>query len=95
MIGQVESLHTGTSPTAIGKEAEYKILSKNYPILLGLLLRSSLVQQELTRLNIKRLPFSNKTVELSPKVLRMLGKFVEREEKERLPERPLLYPRVY
>ena len=42
----------------VEKAAEIKILSKGDPVPLDLLLRSNLVQQELSRMNINSLPFS-------------------------------------
>ena len=46
---------------------------------LDLLLRSNLVQQELSRMNINSLSLLDKTVQLTPQVMRMLGGLLERE----------------
>ena len=59
--------------------AEIKILSKRDPVPLDLLLRSNLVQQELSRMNINSLSLLDKTVQVTPQVMRMLGGLLERE----------------
>ena len=46
---------------------------------LDLLLRSNLVQQELSRMNINSLSLLNGTVQVTPQVMRMLGRLLERE----------------
>ena len=46
---------------------------------LDLLLRSNLVQQELSRMTINSLPLLDKTVQVTPQVMRMLGGLLERE----------------
>ena len=46
---------------------------------LDLLLRSNLVQQELSRMNINSLSLLDKTVQVTPQVMRMLGGLLERE----------------
>ena len=46
---------------------------------LDLLLRSNLVQQELSLMNINSLSFLDKTVQVTPQVMRMLGGLLERE----------------
>ena len=56
-----------------------KILSKKDPVPLDLLLRSNLVQQDLSRMNINSLSFLDKTVQVTPQVMRMLGGLLERE----------------
>ena len=63
----------------VEKAAEIKILSKGDPIPLDLLLRSNLVQQELSRMNINSLSLLDKTVQVTPQVMRMLGGLLERE----------------
>ena len=63
----------------VEKAAEIKILSKEDPVPLDLLLRSSLVQQELSRMNIIILSLLDKTVQVTPQVMRMLGGLLERE----------------
>ena len=63
----------------VEKAAEIKILSKGDPVPLDLLLRSNLVQQELSRMNINSLSLLDKTVQVTPQVMRMLGGLLERE----------------
>ena len=63
----------------VEKAAEIKILSREDPVPLALLLRSNLVQQELSRMNIKSLSLLDKTVQVTPQVMRMLGGLLERE----------------
>ena len=63
----------------VEKAAEIKILSKEDPVPLDLLLRSNLVQQELSRMNINSLSLLDKTVQVAPQVMRMLGGLLERE----------------
>ena len=46
---------------------------------LDLLLSSNLVQQELSSMNINSLSFLDKTVQVTPQVMRMLGGLLERE----------------
>ena len=59
--------------------AEINILSKKDPVLLDLLLRLNLVQQELSRMNINSLSLLDKTVQVTPQEIRMLGGLLERE----------------
>ena len=54
-------------------------LFKKDPVPLDLLLRSNLVQQELSRMNINSLSILDKTVQVTPQVMRMLGGLLERE----------------
>ena len=63
----------------VEKAAEIKILSKKDPVPLDLLLRSNLVQQVLSRMNINSLSLLDKTVQVTQQVMRMLGGLVERE----------------
>ena len=63
----------------VEKAAKIKILSKEVPFPLDLLLRSNLVQQELSRMNINSLSLLDKTVQVTPQVMRMLGGLLERE----------------
>ena len=63
----------------VDKAAEIKILSKEDPVPLDLLLRSNLVQQEFSRMNINSLLLLDKMVQVTPKVMRMLGELLERE----------------
>ena len=46
---------------------------------LELLLRSNLVQQEVSRMNINSLSELDKTVQVTPRVIRILGGLMERE----------------
>ena len=64
---------------SVEKAAEIKILSKKDPVPLDLLLRSNLVQQELSRMNISSLSLLDKTVQVTPQVMRILGRLLERE----------------
>ena len=54
-------------------------LSKKDTVPLDLLLRSNMVQQELPRMNINSLSLLDRTVEVTPQVMRMLGGLLERE----------------
>ena len=63
----------------VEKAAEIKILSKKDTVPLDLLLRSKLVQQELSRMNINSLSMLDKTVQVNQQVMRMLGEMLERE----------------
>ena len=56
-----------------------KILSKKDPVPLDLLLRSNLVQQELSRMIKNSLSLLDKTVQVTPQVMRMLGRLLEIE----------------
>ena len=70
----------------VEKAAEIKILSKKDPVPLDLLLRSNLVQQEFSRMNINSLSLLDKTVQVTPQVMRMLGVLLEREVTRDYPE---------
>ena len=63
----------------VEKAAEIKILSREDPVPLDLLLRSNLVQQELSRMNTNSLSLLDKTVQVTPQVMRILGGLLERE----------------
>ena len=69
----------GHPELSVEKAAEIKILSKEDPVPLDLLLRSNLVQQELSHMNINSLSLLDKTVQVTPQVMRMLGGLLERE----------------
>ena len=69
----------GRSELSLEKAAEIKILSNKDPVPLDLLLRSNLVQQELSRLNINSLSLLDKTVQVTPQVMQMLSGLLERE----------------
>ena len=64
----------GQPELPVEKAAEIKILMP-----LDLLLRSNLVQQELSRMNINSLSLLEKTVQVTTQVMRMLGGLLERE----------------
>ena len=70
----------------VEKAAEIKILSKKDPVPLDLLLRSNLVQQELSRLNINSLSLLDKTAQFTPQSMRKLGELLEREVTRDEPE---------
>ena len=64
----------------VEKAAEIKISRfKKDPVPLDLLLRSNLVQQELSRMNINSLSLLDKTVQVTPQVMPMLGGLLQRE----------------
>ena len=63
----------------VEKAAEIKILSQKDPVPLDLLLRSNLVQQEVSRMNINSLSLWDKTVQFTTQVMRMLGGLLERK----------------
>ena len=69
----------GHPELTVEKVAEIKILSKKDPVPLDLLLRSNLVHQELSRININSLSLLDKTVQVTTQVMRMLGGLLERE----------------
>ena len=69
----------GRPELPVEKAAEIKILSKKHPVPLDLLLRSNLVHQELSRMNINNLSILDKTVQVTPQMMRMLGGLLERE----------------
>ena len=69
----------GNPELPVEKAAEMKILSKKNPVPLEMLLRSNLVQQELSCMNINSLSILNKTVQVTPQVMLMLSGLLERE----------------
>ena len=69
----------GHPELTVEKAAEIKILSKKDPVPLDLLLRSNLVQQKLSRMNTNSLSLLDKTVQVAPQMMRMLGGLLERE----------------
>ena len=69
----------GHTELPVEKAAERRILSRKDPVLLDLFLRSNLVQQELSRMNINHLSLLDKTVQVTTQVMRMLGGLYERE----------------
>ena len=70
---------SGHPELPVEKAAEIKIVSKKDPVLLGLLLRSNLVQQELSRMNINSLSLLDQSLQVTSQVRRMLGGLLERE----------------
>ena len=69
----------GHTELPVEKAAEIKVLSKNDPVPLDLLLRSNLIQQELSCVNINSLSLLDKTVQVTPQVMWMLGEMLVRE----------------
>ena len=63
----------------VEKAAVIKILSKKDSVPLDLLLRLNLVQKKLSCMNINSLSLLDKTVQVTPQVMRMLGELLERE----------------
>ena len=59
--------------------AETKLLARAEPVPLDLLVRSNLVQQELTRLGINSIALLNKTVNVAPGVMGKLRDLLDRE----------------
>ena len=59
--------------------AEIKLLARGEPVPLDLLVRSNLVQQELTRLGINSMALLNRTVNVAPDVMRKLRDLLDRE----------------
>ena len=59
--------------------AETKVLARGDPVPLDLLVRSNLVQQELTRLGINSMALLNSTVNVAPDVMGMLRDLLDRE----------------
>ena len=59
--------------------AEIKLLARGEPVPLDLLVRSNLVQQELTRLGIKNMALLNRTVSVAPDVMGKLRDLLDRE----------------
>ena len=59
--------------------AEIKFLARGEPVPLDLLVRSNLVQQELTRLGINSIALLNRTVNVAPDVMGKLRDLLDRE----------------
>ena len=70
---------SGRPELPVEKAAEMKILFKKDPVPLGLLLRSNRVQQELSRIIINSLSLLDKTVQVTPQMMRRLGRLLERK----------------
>ena len=79
MVEQVRTSNSRTPQLPVEEAAETKILSKEVPVPLDLLLRSNLVQQELSRMNINSRSLLDKTVKVTLQLMRMLGRLLERE----------------
>ena len=73
--------------------AEIKVLTKCDWVPFDLLVRSNLLQQELTRLDVNSIALLNKTVNVAPQVMRkfrdLLDRDVERHDQERTETRPV------
>ena len=63
----------------LGTAAEIKVLARGNPVPLDLLVRSNLVQQELTRLGINSIAPLNRTVNVAPDVMGKLCDLLDRE----------------
>ena len=61
------------------KALEIKVLARGEPVPLDLLVRSNLVQQELTRLGINSIALLNRTVNVAPDVMGKLRDLLDRE----------------
>ena len=59
--------------------AEIKVLARGEPVPLDLLVRSNLVQQELTRLGINSVTLLNRTVNVAPEVMGKLRDLLDRK----------------
>ena len=59
--------------------ADIKILARGESVPLDLLVRSNLVQQELTRLSINSIALLNRTVSVAPDVMGKLRDLLDRE----------------
>ena len=59
--------------------AEIKLLARGEPVPLDLLVRSNLVQQELTRLGINSVTLLNRTVNVAPEVMGKLRDLLDRK----------------
>ena len=59
--------------------AEIKVIARGEPVPLDLLVRSNLVQQELTRLGINSIALLNRTVNVAPDVMGKLRDLLDRE----------------
>ena len=59
--------------------AEIKVLDRGEPVPLDLLVRSNLVQQELTRMGINSIALLNRTVNVAPEVIGKLRDLLDRE----------------
>ena len=71
----------------VEETAEIKNFSKKDSVPLKLLQCSNLVQQQLSRMNINILSLPDKTVQVTPEVMRMQGGLLKREITGDYPER--------
>ena len=71
----------------VEETAEIKIFSKKDSVPLKLLQRSNLVQQELSSMNINSLSLPDKTVQVTPEVMRMQGGLLKKETTGDYPEK--------
>ena len=69
----------GQPELLVEKATEVNILTKRDPEPLDLLLRLNLVQQQLSRVNMNSLSLLDKTMQVTPQVMRMLSELLERE----------------
>ena len=70
---------TGHPELPVETAAEIKILARGEAVPLDLLVRSNLVQQELTRLSIKSIALLNRTVNVAADVMGKLRDLLDRE----------------
>ena len=69
----------GHPDLSVETAAEIKVLARGEPVPLDLLVRSNLVQQELTRLGINSIALLNRTVNVAPDVMGKLRDLLDRE----------------
>ena len=69
----------GNPDLPVETAAEIKLLARGEPVPLDLLVRSNLVQQELTRLGINSMALLNRTVNVAPDVMGELRDLLDRE----------------
>ena len=68
------------------KVVEIGILPKKDPVPLDLLIRSNLVQQELSRMNINSLSLLDKTLQVAYEAMSLMGRLLEKEVIRKDPE---------
>ena len=78
-LGKSGHLIPGHPDLPVETAAEIKLLARGEPVPLDLLVRSNLVQQELTRLGINSMPLLNRTVNVAPDVMGKLRDLLDRE----------------
>ena len=69
----------GHPDVPVETSAEIKVLARGEPVPLDLLVRSNLLQQELTRLGINSMALLNRTVNVAPDVMGKLRDLLDRE----------------